>query len=168
MKRILPLIILLTLSACRPEPEKCCGDETFKKRQDQISEEIYNWEVYKDNLYILSDSNTDAVLILLQTHLDSLAKASHLGSTYDHYLTVEEKLSDLHFMKGELLYKRSNFEKALIEFSFAKDDDFSRAKEITQDRIVRLNADTNEIKSLYPLPTRRTDYIEDYKKLNGL
>jgi hypothetical protein len=168
MKRILPLIILLTLSACRPEPEKCCGDETFKKHQDQIAEEIYNWEVYKDSLYILSDSNTDSALILLQTHLDSLAKAPHRGSAYDHYLTVEEKLSDLHFMKGELLYKCSNFEKALIEFSFTKDDDFSRAKKITQERIVRLNAHTNEIKSLHPLPTRRVDYIKEFKKLNGL
>jgi hypothetical protein len=165
MRRLLSLtIIFIFFSYCRPESEKCCGDEAFKKRQDVIAEEYHNWEVFKDKLYILSDTNTDSALIKLQTRLDSIIK----NPTTGHFPPDKEKLSDLHFMKGEFLYKGSDFENAVIEFSFSAESDFERAKQIAQDRINQLESDSSQLKSRQPLPTRRTHYINEYKKLNGL
>ncbi|HEX8516353.1 MAG TPA: hypothetical protein VF868_09155 [Bacteroidia bacterium] len=164
MKRLLSLIIIISFSNCSPEPEKCCGTEDFRKKQDQIAAEYHSWEVSKDKLYILSDRSIDSALLLAQTMLDSVVK----NPSVDHFPTDKEKLDDLHFIIGEFLYTASKFENALVEFSFSREPDFQNAKQIILEWISQIKKDTSEFKTNRPFPTRRTNYIKEWKKLNGL
>jgi len=95
-----------------------CHQKSFQEQIDDVRDEyskqaeiqnkqVLSWEKIIDSINILADTNQ----ILAIKRLDTLIK-------FDTALT-SEKLSDLHFIKGDIYYNVDSFTKAIDEFSFA-------------------------------------------------
>lgn len=103
------LIFLLLISCHQKSFQEKINDvkDEFSKQADSQNEKLLSWEQTISNINNLADSNQRLAI----NHIDSLIQ-------FNTTLTGE-KLSDLHFIKGEIYYNNDNFEKAIGEFSVA-------------------------------------------------
>lgn len=117
------LVLCVALIGCHEgETPRTIQDKSI----DTISHECYSrefgeaaidymeFEQYNLNLYILSDTNPNQTLKLADSLLKSFANDyKSTGKTINL-----NKISDLHFLKGEIFYKQAKYKEAVREFSF--------------------------------------------------
>src|ERR1700759_1690119 len=110
MIKTLSILIFSLLAGCHQKGfQEKINDvkDEFSNQADSQNEKLLSWEETINNITVLADSNQRLAI----NHIDSLIQ-------FDTTLNTE-KISDLHFIKGDIYYNNDNFEKAIVEFSLA-------------------------------------------------
>ncbi len=116
------LVSIIAISCNGPTIEQPHMDKTIS---NSVVNELGKWESYKKDLYVLADTNTVLAIATLDSCLDSIKKQTKPIS----YLSEAER--DLHYLKGELYFKLSDYKSALHEFSFSDQSAFIMARVAT-------------------------------------
>lgn len=95
--------------------------ECYSKEIEEETIDYNEFEKFNLHLYILSDTNPNQTLKLADSLLEKFTNDyTSTGKTINL-----NKISDLHFLKGEIFYKQAKYKEAVTEFSFDTLEDIS-------------------------------------------
>lgn len=123
MKSIFIVLISLTIFSCKNIISTSTEDEShmeLHKEMDKVSEEYTKFQKQLLSLYIESEKNPDLTIskadsLLLENKKEKDKYKSQIKGT------IEDQL---HYLKAELYYKKSEYKKSIIELDFDDDYDF--------------------------------------------
>lgn len=123
MKSIFIVLISLTIFSCKNSNPISTEDEShmeLHKEMDKVDEEYTKFQKQLLSLYIESEKNPDLTI----SKADSLLlENKNVKDKYKSQIkgTIEDQL---HYLKAELYYKKSEYKKSIIELDFDDDYDF--------------------------------------------
>ncbi len=123
MKSIFIVLISLTIFSCKNIISTSTEDEShmeLHKEMDKVGEEYTKFQKQLLSLYIESEKNPDLTIskadsLLLENKNEKDKYKSQIKGT------IEDQL---HYLKAELYYKKSEYKKSIIELDFDDDYDF--------------------------------------------
>lgn len=165
MKSIFILLISLTIFSCKNVNSKSTEEEIhmkLHKEMDKVDEEYTKFQKQLLSFYIESEKNPDLIiskadsLLLVNKNEKDKYKSQIKG-------TIEDQL---HYLKAELYYKKSEYKKSIKELDFDDDYDF-----VMGDRACAYAANYLKLKQLDKAKSfvdsiRKGYYIYDYALAN--
>ena len=152
-----PIIIIFTFFLMLLSCEEKVSQSATRKKNNQVYTDTISYSSFIDSVEIdsekfsaikekLYDEKKIAPLIVLKK-ADSLIKEYSESYEKTNISYDLNKIKDLHFLKGEILYERNDFRNALKEFSFDTIESYTIARAATYIKLNQFDKALQNIKS---------------------